>query len=234
MAPQRPPGTTDGAALAAAREGFLRVETPDVSGVREAILASWWRSREADVAADRLELQYVRDPNLDTPLTRSAEPVLRHLREQLDGQSVSIVLTDPAGVVLSRLTADAALERHLDRVNLAPGFSYAEAVVGTNGIGTALEAGRPMHVFGHEHYAENLEQLACAGVPIRHRSASSTSPAGGATRDRCSSRSPRPPRSRSARRCSPRPACARSSCCTPTCARAGTTAAWSSRSTTTS
>jgi transcriptional regulator of acetoin/glycerol metabolism len=53
-------------------------------------------------------------------------------------------------------------------VHLAPGFSYAESVVGTNGIGTALEAGRAMHVFGHEHYAENLEDLACAGVPIRH------------------------------------------------------------------
>ena len=25
-----------------------------------------------------------------------------------------------------------------------------------------------MHVFGHEHYAENLEDLACAGVPIHH------------------------------------------------------------------
>jgi transcriptional regulator of acetoin/glycerol metabolism len=25
-----------------------------------------------------------------------------------------------------------------------------------------------MHVFGHEHYAEHLEDLACAGVPIRH------------------------------------------------------------------
>ena len=40
--------------------------------------------------------------------------------------------------------------------------------MGTNGIGTALEGGRPMHVFGHEHYAENLEDLACAGVPIHH------------------------------------------------------------------
>jgi len=166
--PDRTAVVTDGAGLAQARERFLRVDTPDPSGVRHAILASWWRSRESNVAADRLELQYVRDPNLDTPLTRSAEPVLRTLREQLDGQSVSIVLTDPTGVVLSRLTGDAALERHLDRVNLAPGFSYAEAVVGTNGIGTALEAGKAMHVFGHEHYAENLEQLACAGVPIRH------------------------------------------------------------------
>jgi transcriptional regulator of acetoin/glycerol metabolism len=51
---------------------------------------------------------------------------------------------------------------------LAPGFSYAEELVGTNGIGTALEGGQPAHVFGHEHYAENLEDLACAGVPIHH------------------------------------------------------------------
>jgi transcriptional regulator of acetoin/glycerol metabolism len=58
--------------------------------------------------------------------------------------------------------------RYLDGVQLAPGFSYAEDQVGTNGIGTALEGGQPMHVFGHEHYAENLEDLACAGVPIHH------------------------------------------------------------------
>jgi transcriptional regulator of acetoin/glycerol metabolism len=71
-------------------------------------------------------------------------------------------------VVLSRLAAEHELDRHLDSVYLAPGFSYSEASVGTNGIGTALEGGRPMHVFGHEHYAENLENLACAGVPIKH------------------------------------------------------------------
>jgi sigma-54 dependent transcriptional regulator, acetoin dehydrogenase operon transcriptional activator AcoR len=157
-----------GAALAGARERFLQVEPIEPEGVRRAIVASWCRSRDAAVAADRLVLQYVRDPNLDTPLTRSAEPVLRHLREQLDGQALAIVLTDPAGIVLSRLTADAALQRQLDRVHLAPGFSYAEGVVGTNGIGTALESGRAMHVFGHEHYAEDLEDLACAGVPVRH------------------------------------------------------------------
>ena len=115
-----------------------------------------------------MQPRYVRDPDADSPLTRGAEPVLRSLREQLDGQSVSILLTDAAGLVLARLTADAELERHLDRVQLVPGFSYAEQYVGTNGIGTALEGGRPMHVFGHEHYAEHLEDLACAAVPIAH------------------------------------------------------------------
>jgi transcriptional regulator of acetoin/glycerol metabolism len=49
-----------------------------------------------------------------------------------------------------------------------PGFSYAEEFVVTNGIGTALEAGQPAHVFGHEHYIEHLEDLASAAVPIRH------------------------------------------------------------------
>ena len=66
------------------------------------------------------------------------------------------------------MAADRELDRHLDSVKLAPGFSYAEESVGTNGIGTALEIGRPAHVFGHEHYAEKLEDLACAGVPIHH------------------------------------------------------------------
>jgi len=160
--------TPDGGPLAQTREKFLTREPVEPQHVRDPILASWWRSREWNVPADRIELSYVRDPDLDTPLTRSAMPVLRHLRENVEGQPISVILTDPAGVVLARLTADRDLERHLDGVKLAPGFSYAEELVGTNGIGTALEGGQPAHVFGHEHYAENLEDLACAGVPIHH------------------------------------------------------------------
>jgi sigma-54 dependent transcriptional regulator, acetoin dehydrogenase operon transcriptional activator AcoR len=164
----RPPASTDGERLAEVRERFLTTESIDPHQVRDTILASWWRSRRWKVAADRIDLSYTGDPDLDTPLTRSAMPILRHLREHLEGQPISVILTDAAGVVLSRLRADYDLDRHLDSVKLAPGFSYAEESVGTNGIGTALEGGRPAHVFGHEHYAEKLEDLACAGVPIKH------------------------------------------------------------------
>jgi transcriptional regulator of acetoin/glycerol metabolism len=152
--------------VAVNRLRFLTMDTPEPRQVRPTILASWRRSRDLKVAADKVELPYLRDPNFDTPFTRSAEPILQRLHGQLAGQAVSIVLTDPSGLVLSRRTGDATLERHLDRVLLAPGFSYAEQFVGTNGIGTALEAGSATQVYGHEHYAENLENLACAGVPI--------------------------------------------------------------------
>src|ERR1019366_8057038 len=162
------PQATDGERLAKTRERFLTADSFEPNHVRDTILASWWRSRHWNVAADRIELNYIRDPNLDTPLTRNALPVLRNLRDNLDGQPISVILADAAGVVLGRLTGDRDLERRLDSVQLAPGFSYAEEFVGTNGIGTALEGGQPMHVFGHEHYAEHLETLACAGVPIRH------------------------------------------------------------------
>jgi len=162
------PEVTGDSRLAQARERFLAAEPIEPGQVRDAILASWRRSREWHVAADRIDLSYVRDPGLDTPLTRAALPVLEDLREDLRGEPVSVILTDAHGVALARLTADHDLERHLDRVQLAPGFSYAEEVVGTNGIGTALESGRAAHVFGHEHYAGQLADLGCAAVPIRH------------------------------------------------------------------
>ena len=159
------PGERD--PLAEARDRFLAAEPVDRKVVREPILASWWRSREWRIAADRLDLSYLGQPDLETNLARAAEPVLQHLYEQLDGQPISIILTDATGLVLRRLTGDRDLERQLDHIMLIPGFSYAEEVVGTNGIGTALEAGGPTHVFGHEHYAERLEGMACAGVPLR-------------------------------------------------------------------
>ena len=162
------PEVTEDSGLAQTRERFLTGELIGPGQVRGAVLASWWRSRRWNVDAGHIDLSYVRDPDLDTLLTRNALPVLRNLRDNLQGQPISVMLTDARGVLLSRLTADRDFERHLDGVQLVPGFSYAEEFVGTNGIGTALESGQAAHVFGHEHYAEHLEDLACAAAPVRH------------------------------------------------------------------
>src|ERR1700731_983079 len=96
------PELTDDRRLAQARERFLTAAAAGPRQGRDTILASWRRSRECHVMADRIDLAYVRDPDLDTPLTRTALPVLQKLREDLQGELVSVILTDAHGVALSR------------------------------------------------------------------------------------------------------------------------------------
>ncbi len=163
-ASREPPGASP--QLASARERFLTAEPVKPGVVRRSILASWTRSRNWNVPADHFELPYDPNPDRDTRLTYSAGKVISDLADQLAGEPVCIVLTDAQGVVLDRRTGDSALRSHLDGVKLDIGFSYSEQHVGTNGIGTALEGRGPAEVFGHEHYVEHLEDLACAGAPI--------------------------------------------------------------------
>jgi transcriptional regulator of acetoin/glycerol metabolism len=146
---------------------FLSKEPVRSGVVREPILASWSRSLAWHVPADHIEVPYD-DVDPDSLLARAAQPVLSEVADQFATEPVSVILCDADGVVLERRTADTGLESHLDRVLLSPGFSYAERHVGTNGIGSALEGGGLAQVFGHEHYVEHLEDLACAGIPVRH------------------------------------------------------------------
>ena len=52
----RPPASTDGERLAEIRERFLTTESIDPHQVRDTILASWWRSRRWNVAADHIDI----------------------------------------------------------------------------------------------------------------------------------------------------------------------------------
>jgi len=154
--------------LAAARESFLRHEPVPEGAVRRPILASWDRSRQLSVDPDSLDLSLESDHYRESPLLQVARPILDEFSDRLTTEPMSVILCDDEGIVLDRRTGDSQLHHHLDRVWLAPGFSYAERYVGTNGIGTTLESRGPAHVFGNEHFVEHLEDLACAGAPIRH------------------------------------------------------------------
>jgi Xaa-Pro aminopeptidase len=88
---------TDDSRLARVRERFLTAEPIEPGQVRETILASWRCCRELHVAAGRIDLSYARDPDLDTPLTRNALPVLQSLRDSVQGEAVSVILTDAHG-----------------------------------------------------------------------------------------------------------------------------------------
>ena len=128
ISPRRaPPAQED---VAANRVRFLTAEAPEPRSVRDTILASWRRSLDMRVAADKIEMRFEPDVHLDTRLSRSAQPVLRNLSEQLQGQSVSVILTDQSGMVLSRLTGDGELERHLDQRPARSGVQLCRGVRG--------------------------------------------------------------------------------------------------------
>ena len=155
------------------RDAFLNsgsadaVRPTDDEVLQPAVLDSWRRSQTLRVHPDRVELPYVREPDRESPFVRAAEPVLQRVTDDLAAQGVSVVLTATDGVVLERSAADAAILRALDAVSLAPGFSLAEQIAGTNGIGTTLETGRPAYIRGEEHYVTMFTGFACAGSPIR-------------------------------------------------------------------
>jgi signal transduction histidine kinase len=155
------------ASVRRARERFLSAGWLDEDTPRSDVWESWRRSQALGVHPDRFDLPFVREPNTDSPLTSAASPVLHQLADDLTAQSVSVILTSADGVVLQRVASNSTIMNALDTVRLAPGFSYAEEFVGTNGIGTALETGRPTFIRGDEHYVGTLGGLACAGVPIR-------------------------------------------------------------------
>jgi DNA-binding CsgD family transcriptional regulator len=133
---------------------------------RNEIEASWQRSVRAGLTPDHLDVPYVTDLEVGGLLARAAGPVLDQLADDLGMSAVSLVLTDDRGHLIDRRVSDSGLQSRLDRISLAPGFLYAEDIVGTNAIGTALEQRGPSFVDGAEHFAEALTTMSCAAAPI--------------------------------------------------------------------
>lgn len=150
--------------LAAARADFL--DGADAAGVPDIVAASWRRSRSAGVAHDAYEVMYHRDIDPDSRLARCARPVLERLTVDMSDVPVSIALADSGARIIDRRDCSSAVGRVLDRVDFNPGFSFEEDGVGTNGIGTAFEAGQAVSVVGAAHFNESLTPFACTGAPV--------------------------------------------------------------------
>ncbi|MDQ4067904.1 MAG: LuxR C-terminal-related transcriptional regulator, partial [Actinomycetota bacterium] len=134
--------------------------------VRGHIGASWRRSVESGLIPQRVDVPFDPEVEANGLLVRAARPVLDQLAVDLSGARVAVLLADEGGQVVDRRVSEPSLLAHLDRILLAPGFVYAEDVVGTNGMGTALAQGTASAVEGEEHFADALTTVACAGAPI--------------------------------------------------------------------
>jgi DNA-binding CsgD family transcriptional regulator len=134
--------------------------------LRDEIAASWRRSAAAGLRPDRVAVPLGPEGDGGGTLAVAARVVLDQIALDLVGAPVGVVLASERGQVLDRRVDDATLHAHLDRVHLAPGFVWTEAVVGTNAIGTAIARRRPTTVEGEEHFADSLTTVAGAAAPI--------------------------------------------------------------------
>ncbi|GAA3670013.1 GAF domain-containing protein [Nonomuraea antimicrobica] len=150
----------------AAATGLASPQSP-----RRLIKASWRRSLDAGIDPEgksaplAMDLSHMRDLRQAHPL----RPLLPMLAQTLSGLADEsghvMIVTDCDGRVLWRDGNHTTMGR-ADQIGLADGHRWSEHSVGTNGIGTALATGRPVHVYSEEHLMRVLHVWSCSAAPI--------------------------------------------------------------------
>lgn len=158
--------------ILAARSRFLSTgSVPE--GVPTPLVRSWQRSSQFGFAPpasakqrDRLAeagLRSLRECHAD--LIAASREEMASLGQELHERGGVVVLTDPSGIVLSRL-GDGAFSDDADRLGLNEGVDWSEQAIGTNAIGTVALERVALSVIGAEHLFCLNTSLSCSAVPI--------------------------------------------------------------------
>ncbi|MGE4191934.1 MAG: sigma-54-dependent Fis family transcriptional regulator [Pseudodesulfovibrio sp.] len=137
--------------------------------IDQALMDSWsrCRSQAVDPAPRRCWDFMPMDQmaGFTTTLERICGEVESTAFEIIKDKGLLITITNAEGRV-ARTLGDRDVLRMADSLNFGPGANWAESCVGTNAIGTALATGRPMQVFGEEHYCRSHHAWNCTAAPI--------------------------------------------------------------------
>jgi transcriptional regulator of acetoin/glycerol metabolism len=154
------------------RERYLAAGDPDWlppqdCGVRREIVLSWRRSLLSGV--DTASTDLPRDTSATPPgrLVQAARPVLDRLADEICGTQSWAFLADRECRLVDYVVGDPALMPLLEERGAFPGARFGEDVVGTNGLGTAVEQQRPFIVVGSEHFRAHESEATTVGAPVR-------------------------------------------------------------------
>ncbi|MEL6062153.1 sigma-54-dependent Fis family transcriptional regulator [Methylobacterium sp. DCY52] len=142
-----------------------------MQGPPQAVSESWVRCRSQGVwhrlsEAPRVgEAELFRLKSRNRQLLGVARPTLQRSSHLLSDAASMVLLTDAQGLII-----DAAGDRRVveegRRNHLEEGGRWNEALIGTNAIGTALTLGRPICIYGAEHFCQDVQRWSCAAAPI--------------------------------------------------------------------
>jgi transcriptional regulator of acetoin/glycerol metabolism len=101
-----------------------------------------------------------------TVVRRLAQAELETLGQQIAGSNYLLAFADVQGVILD-VVSDNRFVMSGSGAEIIPGSCWSEGLCGTNGLGTALAAGRSVAVSGQDHYFSRLGDLTCTAAPVR-------------------------------------------------------------------
>ncbi|WP_439029090.1 sigma-54-dependent Fis family transcriptional regulator [Gordonia terrae] len=157
------------------REDFTRDPLPE-RGARSLaqqrlpreVDSSWRRSELCGLDPDRFSPRYEPDRITQDSFVAVSGTVLDRLFQPLDGGPTAVMLTDAGGHIQRAWSGEKPVRKFLAEMGGEPGFLFSEEVLGTNGLGTALETGRPIKIRGSEHFLTAYAPFVCAATPIHH------------------------------------------------------------------
>ncbi|HEU5108282.1 MAG TPA: LytTR family transcriptional regulator DNA-binding domain-containing protein [Micromonosporaceae bacterium] len=159
-----------GGTVLAAWERFVQGED-HVPGVRPEVAISWHRCREMYRVDPHLTqapiavAEFDHAPEHDVVFTELGF-LAASVAHEVGNLGGVVTVTDATGRILAEWGDQATLARANDST-LAPWFCWSECAVGTNGMGTALEAHGPVPIRGAEHWCQAFHNWVCAGVAVR-------------------------------------------------------------------
>lgn len=138
---------------------------------RAVISESWARVADAGVDPDfgadddPLSFAAVEQRRAESGLAGNLDAIVNGLGALITDSDNLVIIADATGHVLWRAGEQRALRR-ADRLKFAEGATWTENHVGTNAIGTALAAHRPVQVFSAEHFVRAHHAWTCTAAPI--------------------------------------------------------------------
>ncbi len=133
------------------------------------VVESWRRCRDMEVDPGPRSCWDFTPMDQLEPFTSTLQKICADIEttayEAIRGKALLITIAN-ADARLGRTCGDLDVLRQADKLNFGPGANWSEASVGTNAIGTALATGRPIQVFGAEHFCRSHHDWCCTAAPI--------------------------------------------------------------------
>ena len=141
--------------------------------IRSFIYDSWKRSKAYNVSPLKVKDKLLsaesirRTQKENRVLIRVAHSYIQHLYSFIKGTNFVLALADAKGFVIDLVGDDTMIQTRTKKSGLRIGCCRSEEYAGTNGIGTCLTLGKPIQIWGYEHYIEPHHGYVCSAAPIR-------------------------------------------------------------------